>query len=267
VVPVQPPAGPPGTGGSGTTTSAAITTAPKDPKILDELQAYAPPYPSQIVTFTSKYINKLSDVANAMNISGSLSIKYGEISGGGSGSYVGTSTPPFQIARSHRTVQVDSDTFIASELNYLVSVKVINQTINVKDQLDFYPLNEHKDAQNTIDFEQFTKVYGDSFISGFQEGGSFIAIVSIKSLDTSNLTDIKANAHLALQVGVGSLDANADVSLQKQALNKQAEVSITVNWSGGGQLKRDTDKWSIDTLMASPTPSTVQIRSNLLCRR
>ncbi|CAI6331688.1 unnamed protein product [Periconia digitata] len=185
-------------------------------------------YPSQIVTYSSKYVSKLSDVSNDLNISGSLSIKYGEISGGGSGSYVNT------------------ETFQSSDINFLVTVKVINQTINVKDQLQFWPL-QGKSA-GSYDSKSFTDIYGDSFISGFQEGGQFSAIVSIKALDQSNLTDIKANAHLALQVGVGSVEATADVNLNKKNLNKSSEVNITVNWSGGGQLKESDKPWTIDTL-------------------
>lgn len=180
------------------------------------------------MTYSSRYVSKLSEVSNNLNVSGSLSIRYGEISGGGSGSYV------------------DAEVFQQSDINFLVVVKVINQTINIKDQLQFWPLD--KDTPIAYDAKKFTDIYGDSFISGFQEGGQFSAIVSIKALDASKLMEIKANAHLALQVGVGSLQADADVELAKKNLNSNSEVTITVNWSGGGQLKSTLDKWTIDTL-------------------
>ena len=153
-------------------------------------------YPSQIVTYYTKYVDKLSDVSSNMNVSGALSVKYGAISGSGAGSYV------------------DAETFQQSDVNFLISVKVINQTINVKDQLQFWPLPADQNNKD-LSAADFTKTYGDSFISGFQEGGQFFAIVSIKSLDASKKTDIKASAQLALQVGAGSVDASGSVEMAK----------------------------------------------------
>ena len=43
---------------------------------------------SQIVSYSSRFVDKLSDVTDSMNISGSLSIKYGAIGGSGSGCFV-----------------------------------------------------------------------------------------------------------------------------------------------------------------------------------
>ncbi len=210
-----------------------VRTVPKDIDILETLGATVTQYPSQIVTFTSKYINKLSDVANSLNVSGSLSIKYGELSGGGSGSYV------------------DSDTFQSSDLNFVVMVKVINQTINIKDQLDFYPLEVHRATVTPVLYPDFVSIYGDSFISGFQEGGFFHAMVSIRSLDKSKVEDIKAEAHVALQFGVGSVQAEGQAAVSKRNLDKSCEVNITVNWAGGGQLKSSDENWTIDSLMVS----------------
>lgn len=85
----------------------------------------------------------------------------------------------------------------------ICAVKVINQTINVKDQLQFWPLSAHSTSGSAPTSAQFTEIYGDSFISGFQEGGQFYAIVSIRALDSSKKTEIKATANLALTVGVG----------------------------------------------------------------
>lgn len=211
--------------------SAPVTTSPnKKPieEIINDGPTTTVRYPSQIVTYTSKYVSKLSDVSNDLNVSGSLSIKYGEISGGGSGSYVNT------------------ETFQQSDINFLITVKVINQTINIKDQLQFWPLAGK--AASTYDPQTFTNIYGDSFISGFQEGGQLSAIVSIKALDSSNMTQIKANAHLALQVGAGEVKAQADVDMMKKELNRQSEINITVNWSGGGQIKDNEKQWTIETL-------------------
>ncbi|KAK4246236.1 hypothetical protein C7999DRAFT_15619, partial [Corynascus novoguineensis] len=198
--------------------------------ILDTIATETTVYPSQIVAYAPKYVNKLSDVANSLNVSGFLSIKYGELSGGGAGSYV------------------DSDTFQGSDVNFLIMVKVLNQTINVKDQLDSHPLKQHQN-EDTMSPSEFVSVYGDSFISRFQEGGCFHAIVNMRSFDQNKINDIKANAYIALQIGVGDLSAQTDVQMEKKQLEKDAGINITVNWAGGGQLKPDTESWTIDSLI------------------
>jgi hypothetical protein len=76
-----------------------------------------------------------------MNISGSLSIRYGSIGGSGKGSFV------------------DSDKFKESDLNFFISVKVINQSINIKDALVYQALP-------SVDDKNFTQTFGDCFISG-----------------------------------------------------------------------------------------------------
>lgn len=127
-----------------------------------------------------------------MNISGALSIKYGTIGGSGRGAFVNT------------------EKFQESDLNFHISVKVINQTINMQDALVYQPLA-------SVNGPNFCEVYGDSFISGeelllsrprmqggfhivyktnrlkgFIEGGEFNAIVSMKVHNKEKLTDIKA---------------------------------------------------------------------------
>lgn len=76
-----------------------------------------------------------------MNISGALSIRYGAIGGSGRGAFINT------------------DKFHESDLNFYISVKVINQTINMKDALIYQPLR-------SVDSSNFLEVFGDSFISG-----------------------------------------------------------------------------------------------------
>lgn len=200
--------------------------------IMAELDTATTQYPSQIVSYSSKFVEKISDVTSDMNISGSLSITYGEISGGGGGSYVNTQA------------------FHNSDLNFLIQVTVLNQTVNVKDQLQFWPLNNSSPNSYVQNPESFTKTYGDTFISGFQEGGTFSAVVSIKAMENSNKTDIAANAHLALSVGAAAIKADADVKIANENLAKNSEITITINWSGGGQLKESTDLWTIETLQA-----------------
>jgi hypothetical protein len=64
-----------------------------------------------------------------------------------------------------------------ADLNFYVSVKVVNQTINEVDSLVYNKLNTE------LDDKDFLAIFGDSFISGFIEGGEFTAVVSMKILN------------------------------------------------------------------------------------
>lgn len=68
------------------------------------------------------------------------------------------------------------------------------------DSLQFQPL------KNNIDLDQsdFTKIFGDSYISGFLEGGEFNGLVSMKVLNNAKKTDIAVAAKVALTVGAGT---------------------------------------------------------------
>lgn len=61
---------------------------------------------------------------------------------------------------------LQSLTDVTSDLNFFISVKVVNQTINFKDALVYNPLR-------SVTKDNFREVYGDSFISGFIEGRYF----------------------------------------------------------------------------------------------
>ncbi|KAK6543512.1 hypothetical protein TWF694_000258 [Orbilia ellipsospora] len=180
--------------------------------------------PSQIVTYKSQFIEKLSDITDDMNISGALSIKYGAIGGSGRGAFV------------------DSDKFKESDLNFYVSVKVVNQTVNLKDALIYQPIK-------SVNGSNFNKVFGDTFISGFIEGGEFNAVVSMKVLNKDKMTKIKAQAKIALTVGAAEIGAEAAVNIAKQNINNHTETTIMVSWSGGGFIKPIDEPWNIESLM------------------
>lgn len=75
---------------------------------------------------------------------------------------------------------LNSDKIKSSTISFLISVKVVNQTITDRKLNKFWPVDGVVPGD-------FTEVYGDSFISGFQEGGEFNALISIKKSDTSNI--------------------------------------------------------------------------------
>jgi hypothetical protein len=110
--------------------------------------------PSQSVTFSTRAIDNVSDIMDALNISASMSIKYGTIHGNGNASFVNESK------------------VLDSQLNYVVSVQVNNNSPPQTDIMEFQPINE-------LPPDKFTEVYGDSFISGFVEGGNFNAVISV----------------------------------------------------------------------------------------
>ncbi|KAI1321093.1 hypothetical protein F5Y16DRAFT_417104 [Xylariaceae sp. FL0255] len=186
----------------------------------------APRGPSQTVTYTSRFVDRLSDVMDDMSVSGSLSIKAGKVGGSGKGSFV------------------DSDKFKESDLNFYISVKVVNQTINFKDALVFNPLR-------SVDENNFREVYGDSFISGFIEGGEFNAIVSMKILNKAKKTDIQAEAKIALTAGAVQIEAEANVGIARSNIETNTETTIQVFWSGGGHIKPMEQQWDIQSLMAA----------------
>ena len=65
---------------------------------------------SQVVTYSSRFVDRISDVTRSMNISAGYSIKNGS------------------VAMSGNSLSVDESKFSASDLNAVVSIKVINRT-------------------------------------------------------------------------------------------------------------------------------------------
>ncbi|KAF2442344.1 hypothetical protein P171DRAFT_314280, partial [Karstenula rhodostoma CBS 690.94] len=186
--------------------------------------------PSQTVSYTSRFVDRLSDVTEDLCVSGSLSIKAGKIGGSGKGSFV------------------DSDKFKQSDLNFYISVKVVNQTINFKDALVYNPVRSIKEGDPKAG-DKFKKIFGDSFIAGFIEGGEFNALVSMKILNKAKKTDIQAEAKVALTVGPVDLEAQANVGIARSNLETNTETTIQVSWSGGGHIKPMEQQWDISSLM------------------
>lgn len=98
---------------------------------------------SQIVNYSSRFVDKISDVVKSLNVSAGASIKNGGIIG------------------SSNTAALDETKFAASDLNAIVSVKVVNQTSELLDTAVFKPLEGI-----TFTNETFIKVYGNCYISG-----------------------------------------------------------------------------------------------------
>lgn len=195
---------------------------------------------SQSVTFSTRAIDNLSDVMDALNISAATSIKYGTVHGNASAAFV------------------NEGKVLESQLNYVVSVKVNNTGPTEPENMEFMPIEG-------LPAERFTEVYGDCFISGFIEGGEFNAIISISVQDKSKLSRVKEAVDLQLAVGPTPVSVGAKESFEKdhQELLEGTEITISVNWIGGGEIKRPEVPWTLANVVgvANAFPSMVARRS------
>ncbi|KAL6922421.1 hypothetical protein ACHAPO_010842 [Fusarium lateritium] len=191
---------------------------------------------SQVVSYSARFVEKLSDVVESMNVSYSSAIKKGTI----------------EISGNSSTV--DETTFKSSHLNAVVAVKVVNQTISTEDECEFQKL----DSNDAAMYSRFNEIYGDSYISGFIEGGDFTGIVSIKVLDgndvKSTVEAIKSGLNMSSKDEVedfvlGPSD-NSVRSTLATAL-KDTETTISISWIGGAQIKEAGEAWDIDSMYAA----------------
>ena len=88
---------------------------------------------------------------------------------------------------------IHESTLHDSQLNYMVSVKVTNESQSEQEDMEFQPIDN-------VPPERFTQVYGDCFISDFLEGGEFQAVISIKVNDKSTLREVKQAVDFQLAV-------------------------------------------------------------------
>ncbi|KAJ5080927.1 hypothetical protein N7456_013637 [Penicillium angulare] len=190
----------------------------------------------QIVTYSSRFVDKLSDVTDAMNISGSLSIKTATIGGKANGSYV------------------DSDKFKSSDINFHLQVKVTNQVVEPGNYCIFNKIPH-------IHQDRFNEIYGDTFISGWESGGELNAIISMKIADKSKVFEIKASLEAELTTPSVSGAVKGTFEMTKNSITSDTETTIAVNWSGGGRIKDPTEDWSIASLKkaAAAFPDLVAI--------
>ncbi|CAG9991062.1 unnamed protein product [Clonostachys byssicola] len=201
---------------------------------------------AQSVTYKTCVIEKTTDVTDEMKINGAFNIKYDQLTVDGSGNFVNTNKIK------------DSDVSI------MVSVKVVNQTIDDYSLTKFQPVPNMKEASP----QRLIEIYGDSFISGWQEGGEFLAVISIEAKNRDEAQTIAADARVAFSQNKNpppgstskelSLDISAKFDNIKKHLADENEVSVSVTWTGGGQQLKEADTvlnqatrdWDFDTMKA-----------------
>ncbi|KAL9933584.1 hypothetical protein V8E36_007760 [Tilletia maclaganii] len=189
---------------------------------------------SQTVVFQSRFVEKISEVVSDMGVSAGLSVKKGSCGGSGRASFI------------------DTDRFKFSDMNYWISVKVVNQSINFKDALEFNKLDNVAD-------KDFRSVFGDCFISGFLEGGELNALISMKILNKAKFNDIKAEGTVRLGLDAADIQATGAFKRAKTNLDLNTQTTIQVSWIGGGLIKPPEEAWTIDSLAraASRFPDNV----------
>ncbi|CAD6891724.1 unnamed protein product [Tilletia laevis] len=183
---------------------------------------------SQIVQYSARFVDKLSEISDDMSASAALSIKTDCFGGSGSGAFL------------------DTAKFHDSDIRFYLSVKCINQTINFKDALVFAPIRSISES----DTERFTKCFGNAFISGFLEGGELNALVLIKVHNDVKRDDIIAEAKVALTKSI-EIDGQGNIALAKKNIELNSEVTINVRYSGGASIKGYDEQWSIESLLAA----------------
>lgn len=100
----------------------------------------------------------------------------------------------------------------------------------------------------------FHQTFGDCFISGFLSGGEFTALVSFRFLEGVDISVGTALAKVALTPLAGDAASDAPILSARGELVRKAEISVNVNWSGGGQNIFEQagargEQWDISSVM------------------
>ena len=115
---------------------------------------------------------------------------------------------------------------------------------------------------------EFTRVYGDRFVSGFVEGGSLSAIISIKTHDKEDNKKVRTEASAKLAMGQTPFSGEAGVSVNNQNSTafQDKEVLVNVRWVGGGETAGPEEQWDLNKLIkvANAFPNMVAQSSTKL---
>ncbi|KAI0198005.1 hypothetical protein F4808DRAFT_463216 [Astrocystis sublimbata] len=97
---------------------------------------------------------------------------------------------------------------------------------------------------------KFFEVYGDSYISGFIHGGDFHSVISMKGLDAPTKAEIESLIQEMLHDPQApepfSREEHPNITRLNALLeDKGVGPTITVTYSGGGQLKPESEIWTL----------------------
>ncbi|KAK2810741.1 hypothetical protein FQN50_002784 [Emmonsiellopsis sp. PD_5] len=220
-----------------------LTTEMSAQEAPDSLQQPTPLKPekfmasnvNQTVTYTAHAIDNLADVVDTLNISSSATINAGNAQTSGSASFV------------------KENNISESDINFIVSVKVTNELPAHATRLEFRPMEG-------LDPDRFSEVYGDCFIAGFLEGGEFSSIVSIKVNDKNKISKVKLAAEMELSATKYFKPATgAEGGVDNKDVWTDTEMSISVTWSGGGNIKKPKASWDLQTIIQAANDFPAQV--------
>ncbi|CAF3604324.1 unnamed protein product [Fusarium graminearum] len=182
------------------------------------------------VTYSSRVIERISDIATAMDISLSHTMIQGSLNLDGSGTFI------------------DEEKIIAADVNVLVSVKVMSRSFTTSAPSDFQSIHDFDPRMDV-----FHEAFGDSFISGFVEGGYFVGIISIRCLDGSDRDSVIQAIGEIAQTKTDPSDPNDTISsATKRYFNNSAlrntETTISVRYHGEGSMEGIGPPWDIDAV-------------------
>ncbi|KAH8807210.1 hypothetical protein F5884DRAFT_879992, partial [Xylogone sp. PMI_703] len=196
---------------------------------------------AQDVSYKASVVDKVTDITSSMNVNAAFGIKYDAWDAAGKVDFLNTSKVK------------------ESDISFLFSVKVVNQVIYDHSLTEIVPIATSEDG--ILDGKTFADIYGDCFISGFQEGGTFTAVISVKAKTEDKARKIKANADIFFtkpkspesEKSNGKSKNAIDFHLGLNNLNdgflKENETTISVSYSGGGQhLKHPNEDWTFETM-------------------
>ncbi|KAK2593759.1 hypothetical protein QQS21_008520 [Conoideocrella luteorostrata] len=180
---------------------------------------------SQVVDWHASFIDTVSEVTKKLDISGALSVNVDAIGS-------------VKVAGHY----VDDKALKESDATYDITVNVTNQRLEAPQVTQFAPIDN-------IQPNRFNEVYGDCFISGFLEGGLFHAVVACKRVDDKALLDTGGEIDAGAKISGLDIKAKIKAEFKTGTTKQNYTTTITVNWSGGGDIKPDnvTD-WDIKTL-------------------
>ncbi|KAH8173563.1 hypothetical protein LIA77_07818 [Sarocladium implicatum] len=221
-----------------------LSSPPEDAKAHLKGADQPDPAVAQDVVYKTSIIDKVTDVTNEMNINAAFAIKYDAFDAKGKVGFVNTSK------------------IKESDVTFLISVKVVNQVIHDHSLTHFQPISG-------VEANNFTDVYGDCFVSGFQEGGTFTAVISVKAKTEAKAKEIIANAKVKFtkakdapkdkgEEGTDAKDGekkensvDLGIGFQKDDFSflRDNETTISVSYTGGGQgLKGLNEDWTFETM-------------------
>ncbi|KAJ6568351.1 hypothetical protein DFH09DRAFT_1278000 [Mycena vulgaris] len=171
----------------------------------------------QEIVWTAKFIDKISEVAESLNVTGLSQLKCE------SGGMLRTSAS-----------FVDIKNFQQSDVNYLIQVRVTNQRPTAPNLTEFDPM------PNLSPLPEFTRIYGDTFISDFIEGGELNVLISIKLDDRSKSNHIKRQLESYFN------------STSRDLAPIDGDISIAVSWKGGAGIMDGTNtNWTLESLKST----------------